>query len=298
MITSQQLDLLRVGLDEVFWDAFNKPNVYEKIVNVKTSKKAYEEYMHLAGLPNLYEWNSDGGLLPVVQPIQGQKVLFVHKDYGYMWTLSKRLQRENQYASVGAELMRSAAQAAMYTVETLVASIYANGFSVAGYDGVPLFGAHPLLGGGTYTNRIGAALSETSLTDAIINFRRMVNERGQPIVTEPAILMVPPELEFVALRLMNSTVIPYESTSGGYRTPYENVFRGMLDVVVNPYLVDPNDWFIQTKPSDHKILLFWREKPTTTTEVDFRSQGVSTAITMALSVGYASWRGVFGSSVT
>ncbi len=296
MITSQQLELLKVGLTEVFWDNFNKPSFYEKVFNVRNSDQAYEEFMHLAGLPNLYEWNSDGGELPIVGALQGDRVLFVHKDYGYMWTISKRLIRDNKYASVSSELVSSAGRSALHTVEALATSVFAEAFTVNGYDGAPLCGTHNLLGGGTYTNKITSALSETALEEAITKFRRMVNERGQPIVLEPAYLIVPPELEFTAKKLINSTVNVYEGSS--VRTPYENVLRGMLEVIVNPYFTDANDWFIVSRPADHKLLFFWRERPTVVTEKDFRTQGISTAITMALSVGYASWRGVVGASVT
>ena len=297
MITSQDLQLLRVGITEVFFQNFAKPSFYEKVFTVKDSKKEYEEYLHIAGLPNLMEWNSDGGELPIVSPIQGAKVFFVHKDYGYMWSISKRLLRGNQYRDISADLSRSAGQSALHTVETLATAVLVDGMSVNGFDGVPLFGAHPLLGGGTYNNKLTTALSSTSLQDAITKFRRTVNHRGQPVVIEPKYLIVPPELEFTALTLVNSTVVPATGASG-YSTDYMNPLKGVAQVIVNPYLADANDWFLVADKGDQRLIFFWREKPNITTERDFRTQGVSTAINMALSVGYLDWVGLVGSSVT
>lgn len=295
MITSAELQLLRAGIDEIFFSIFNKPTFYTKVFNEQTSDKEYEEHLHIAGFPNLMEWNSDGGQLPVVSPIQGGKVFFIHKDYGYMWTLSKRLIRGNQYKQVTADLTRSAAQSALHTVETLCSSVFANGFTVNGFDGVPLFGNHPLLGGGTYNNKLTAALSSTSLSDALVRFRRMVNHRGQPIVIQPAYLIVPPELEQTALQLINSTVVPYQGSQ--FSTDFINTLRGIAEVLVNPYFTDGTDWFLIADKANHRLRLYWREKPNTSTERDFRTQGVSTAINMALSVGYADWIGLVGSSV-
>lgn len=294
MITSQDLQLLRVGISEVFFQNFAKPSFYEKVYTVKESKQEYEEYLHIAGLPNLLEWNSDGGELPVVAPIQGAKIFFMHKDYGYMWSISKRLLRGNQYRDVSAELSRSAGQSALHTIETLATAVLVDGFSVNGFDGVPLFGNHPLLGGGTYNNRITSALSQTALQDAITKFRRTVNHRGQPVVIEPRYLVVPPELEFTALTLVNSTVVPI---TGSASTDYTNPLKGVAEVVVNPYLLDANDWFLIADKGDQRLVFFWRERPTIATEQDFRTQGISTAINMACSVGYLDWIGLVGSSV-
>ncbi|MEM4168038.1 MAG: Mu-like prophage major head subunit gpT family protein [Candidatus Caldarchaeum sp.] len=297
MMTSMDFQLLRAGITEVFMQTFQKPSFYERIFNVRNSQQEYEEFLSIVGLPNLIEWNSDGGELPMVKAIQGTRVVFVHRDYGYMWSLSKRLLRGNQYLNLSAELTRSAAQAAQYTVEALATAVIASGFTVAGADGVPLFSTdHPLMNGSTYSNRLGAALSKASLQDAITRFRRAVNHRGQPITIEPRYLIVPPELEFTAKELINSSVVVAQGGSG-FSTNYTNVLQGIAEVVVNPYLIDTNDWFLFADKGDHKLMLFWREKPNITTDRDFRTQGISSAINMALSVGYVDWMGLVGSSV-
>jgi len=64
MITSGQLNLLRVGLTEILMREFQKPNIYGRIYEVDTSDKEYEEYQHIVGLPSLPEWDSDGAELP------------------------------------------------------------------------------------------------------------------------------------------------------------------------------------------------------------------------------------------
>lgn len=115
---------------------------------------------------------------------------------------------------------------------------------------------------------------------------------------EPAVLMVPPELEVRAKVLVGS--MAYPSASG---SPFQanagtvNPFKGTLDVVVNPYLTDTNDWFIFASPEIGSLKFFWRQKPEIVTERDFRTQGIMNAITMAFSFGAVDVLGMVGSSV-
>lgn len=158
MITSGQLNLLRVGLTEILMREFQKPNIYGRIYEVETSDKEYEEYQHIVGLPSLPEWDSDGAELPFVTASNGYKVLFVHKDYGYAWAISKRLMRGDQYQVVSGRLTRTAVRASQNTIELLTTAFYAT--NPTWVDGKPLFATDHPFEGGTYSNRLNAALDD------------------------------------------------------------------------------------------------------------------------------------------
>jgi len=296
MITSGQLNLLRVGLTEILMREFQKPNIYGRIYEIDTSDKEYEEYQHIVGLPSLPEWDSDGAELPFVTASNGYKVLFVHKDYGYAWAISKRLMRGDQYQVVSGRLTRTAVRASQNTLELLTTAFYAT--NPTWVDGKPLFATDHPFEGGTYSNRLNASLSDISLADALRLFRRAVDWRGNPIMIEPATLVVPPELEVQAKVLVGSMAYP---SAGG--SPFHanagttNPFKGTVDVVVNPYLTDPNDWFIFASPDIGSMKFFWRQKPEIVTERDFRTQGIMNAITMAFSFGAVDVVGMVGSIV-
>lgn len=301
MITSQELQLLRAGIDEVFMEQFNRPTRYERIFNVGTSEKEYEEFLQIAGFPALVEWNADGGELPVAKPIQGGKTVLVHKDYGLFWTVSKRLMRGDQYRIVSSQLTRDAGRAAQTTAE-LIAHIVLNMATNASYplwDGQPLLStAHPLLGGGSQSNRLSSVLSYNALRDALTLFRKTRNHRGHPVWIEPRYLVVSPTLEVTAKELLNSTTYGIVEPIGGsnanlYTGQRANPFNGLVELIVDPYLND-NYWFLMAEPRDHRLYFFWREKPKPVTEIDFRTQGVSTAITMACVAGAVDYIGVVG----
>jgi len=301
MTTGQFPDLLRVGIREVFLSEYqNYPELYSKVYDVQTSNRAYEEELIIAGFGAIPEWNSDGSELPTDRALTGNRVLYVHKDYGMMWTVSKRLLREDLYAKIGAELVREAVRAMKHTVELVSWSVIANGFS----GSRPLFSnAQPLLNGETFQNRLTVALTALGLEQALTRFHRWRNHRGIPVVIEPKQLIVPPELKYVAYTLLHSTYYP--NIAGGSTAPsstgsafYENPFKSVVpEILCVPYLNDINDWFLFAAPKVHKLRFYWREKPATDMFTDFRTKGVMHSITGAFSVGFTDFYGVLGSQV-
>jgi len=303
MTSGQFPDLLRVGIREVFLSEYQQyPELYSKVYDVQTSNRAYEEELIIAGFGAVPEWNSDGSELPTDRALTGNRVLYVHKDYGMMWTVSKRLLREDLYAKIGAELVREAVRAMKHTVELVSWSVIANGFT----GSRPLFSNNqPLLNGDTFSNRLTVALTPTGLEQALTRFHRWRNHRGIPVVIEPKLLIVPPELKYVAYTLLHSTYYP-NIGSGGNTAPsstgsafYENPFKNVVpDTLCVPYLQDTNDWFLFAAPKVHKLRFYWREKPATDMFTDFRTKGVMHSITGAFSVGFTDFFGVLGSTVS
>jgi len=302
MTSGQFPDLLRVGIREVFLSEYQQyPEMYSKVYDVQTSNRAYEEELIIAGFGAIPEWNSDGSELPTDRALTGNRVLYVHKDYGMMWTVSKRLLREDLYAKIGGELMREAVRAMKHTVELVSWSVIANGFS----GSRPLFSNNqPLLNGETFSNRLTVALTPTGLEQALTRFHRWRNHRGIPVVIEPKQLIVPPELKYVAYTLLHSSYYP--NIAGGSTAPnstgsafYENPFKNVVpDTLCVPYLQDTNDWFLFAAPKVHKLRFYWREKPATDMFTDFRTKGVMHSITGAFSVGFTDFYGVLGSQVS
>jgi hypothetical protein len=305
MTTGQFPDLLRVGIREVFLSEYQSyPELYSKVYDVQTSNRAYEEELIIAGFGAVPEWNSDGSELPTDRALTGNRVLYVHKDYGMMWTVSKRLLREDLYAKIGGELMREAVRAMKHTVELVAWSVIANSFQTSSSTRF-LFGDHTLLNGERFENRLTVALSATGLEQALTRFHRWKNHRGIPVVIQPQLLVVPPELKYVAHTLLHSTYYPNIGTSGNTAPSatgaafYDNPFKNVIpDMLVVPYLSDTNDWFIFAKPKVHKLRFYWREKPATDMFTDFRTKGVMHSITAAFSVGYTDFYGTLGSSVS
>jgi len=87
-----------------------------------------------------------------------------------------------------------------------------------------------------YGNRPAAysVLSATSLESAHTNARRIVDPTGRKFLHVPTQLLVSPEDEFTALRLMNSTIMPITST--GTFSGQINPLYGRYTVFVSPFI--------------------------------------------------------------
>ena len=101
-----------------------------------------------------------------------------------------------------------------YTKQVKAAAVLNNAFNSAytGGDGVSLLNsAHPLVNGGTNGNTPSTAadLNETALENAVIQIAAWTDERGLLIAAKPRKLVVPPALQFVATRLLETEPVSY-----------------------------------------------------------------------------------------
>jgi hypothetical protein len=124
---------------------------------------------------------------------------------------------------------------------------FTNSAQYYGGDGVPLFStAHPLVSGGTNSNTQSTAadLNETSLEAAVIQIAAWTDERGLLIAAKPKKLVVPPALQFVATRLLE-TQLRVGTTDNDINALVNNgsVAEGYT---VNNFLTDPNAYFLTT----------------------------------------------------
>ncbi len=120
--------------------------------------------------------------------------------------------------------------------------------NAVGGDGVALLStAHPV-DGGTYANTpsVQADLNEATLLSAMISIRRgFIDQAGLKMYARGRKLVVPPELEPVAIRLLQTELRPgtadndvnaIRSTAGGLAEGY----------IVNDFLTSPYAWFLLT----------------------------------------------------
>jgi phage major head subunit gpT-like protein len=115
---------------------------------------------------------------------------------------------DNLYDSLSSRYTKALARAMAYTKQVKAAAILNNAFSGTTYgDGKTLCATdHPLVSGGANSNRptVAADLNETSLEAAVIQISQWTDERGLLIAAKPRKLVIPPALQFVATRLLET----------------------------------------------------------------------------------------------
>jgi len=285
--------LLEPGLRKVFFQTYNEiPEQYPWVFQVKTSKKAKEEDYHVAGLGEWPEKESMGSI-QYEEILPGEEVTYIHKEYAKGCQVERKMIDDEMY-DVIRKLPKALARGGRTTVEKTAASILNNGFSDTGYDGVALFSdSHPLYGnaGGTGSNLASGALNDTNLKDALVLARNQVDDAGLKIACKPTRLVVPPDLEFTAIELLQSTQKP------GTADNDINSVRGRLKVVVLDYLTSATAWFLQD-PNFDNLIFFWRVRPEFNREKNFDTMIQKYIGYLRFSCGYSDWRGLVGSQGT
>ena len=134
-------------------------------------------------------------------------------------------------------------------------------------------------------------LSELGLSTALAQIRRYTDAKGLPAMITPKMLIVPPELEKIANKLLLSTLEP---ESGNNAVNFVNSSGMFPDgVQVNPNLIDTEAWFIKTH--EDGLMFFDRMSPTFTEDNEFDSENKKFKSIMRFGIGVTDPRSIFGS---
>jgi hypothetical protein len=185
-----------------------------------------------------------------------------------------------------------------YTKQVKAAAVLNNGFT-AGYvggDGTTLFSAtHTLVSGGVNSNipSTPADLNETSLEAAVIQIAAWTDERGLLIAAKPKKLIVPPALQFVATRLLETEL--RVGTADNDINALKNNGSIPEGYAINHFLTDTNAWFLTTDvPNGMKH--FVRSPLSNSMDGDFDTGNVRYKSRERYSFGWSDPLGMFGSA--
>jgi hypothetical protein len=165
------------------------------------------------------------------------------------FSITEEAIEDNLYDSLSSRYTKALARGMAYTKQVKGANILNNAFT-AGYtygDGQILCStAHPLVSGGVNSNTqaVPADLNETSLEAAVIQIAAWTDERGLLIAAKPVKLVIPPALQFVATRLLETKL--RTGTTDNDINALENNGSIPGGYTINNYLTDTNAYFLLT----------------------------------------------------
>jgi hypothetical protein len=224
------------------------------------------------------------------------RVRFTYKTYAISFALTEELIEDGEHMSMGALYSRHMATAMTESKELTHADIF-NRAETAGYelgDGKTLLATdHPLAGGGSFSNTLAAAadLSEASLEDLLIAQHKAVDERGNRIRLKTDKIVVPPDLKFVAYRLLNSI------NQAGTANNDINAIRAMGMIPSTPIcmtrLTLSSSYFLITD-APHGFCHFPRAKIKRAMEGDFKTGNMRYKARERYAVGVVDPRSVWG----
>ena len=294
---AQLLKELLPGLNALFGLQYKTyDQEHEEIYETETSERSFEEETKLSGF-SAAPVKNEGSALAYDNAQEAWTARYNHETIALGFSLTEEAIEDNLYDSLSARYTKGLARAMAYTKQVKAAAVINNGFT-AGYtggDGVVLFStAHPLISGGTNSNRpsTGADLNETSLEAAVIQIAGWTDERGLLIAAKPAKLIVPPALQFVATRLLETSL--RVGTTDNDINAIKNNGSIPGGYAINHYLTDTNGWYLTTDvPNGMKH--FVRTPLSNGMDGDFDTGNVRYKSRERYSFGWSDPLGMFGS---
>ena len=213
---------------------------------------------------------------------------------------------DDQYGQVALRVKGLAMEAKQH-LDQLAFGLLAAGFTTNCYDGTPFFGTHAVgkaQGAAQQTNSVTDVLAGTSLQNAVTAMRRTLNDQGRPMQIVPDTLVVPPDLEWEAWSLLNSLFHVDPVISPQTQNLASNPLRGLLRLVVTPYLPAATNWFLlDSKRAVRAIVLQMRREFEFTalemnSEEGFLRDRYLYGVRGRYNVGFGDWRTAYGSTGT
>lgn len=232
---------------------------------------------------------------PVVYDEGGQLYVkrYTYDVYGLAFALTQVLVEDGDHIRVGSTYSKHLAQSMTETLETVTCNHLNRAFngSYVGGDGVALVSAsHPVIGS-TQTNVLtSAALSQTSLEQAVITIRQAQDARGKKIRLSPQQLIVHPSNMLVAEVLLNSVL--RAGTNNNDLNPVKST-GALKKAVTLSRLTSAPAWFIQTD-ANNGLKVLWRRKLQKAMEGDFETDSMRYKSTMRFGSGWTEWRNIYG----
>ena len=293
---AQLLKELLPGLNSLFGLEYkNYQEEHKEIYETETSERSFEEETKLSGF-SAAPVKAEGAAIAYDNAQEAWTARYNHETIALGFSITEEAVEDNLYDSLSKRYTKALARAMAYTKQVKAASVLNNGFSSSytGGDGQPLFSAsHPLVSGGTNSNRLTASdLNETSLEAAVIQIAGWTDERGLLIAAKPNKLIVPPALMFTAKRLLDTELRVATADND------INALKAMGSIpggyTVNHFLTDTNAWFLTTDvPNGMKH--FVRTPLQNSMDGDFDTGNVRYKSRERYSFGWSDPLGMFGS---
>jgi hypothetical protein len=295
---AQLLKELLPGLNALFGMEYARyGEEHKEIFETEASERSFEEETKLSGF-NAAPVKNEGSAIQYDNAQEAWTARYNHETIAQGFSITEEAMEDNLYDSLSNRYTKALARAMSYTKQVKAASVLNNGFSSSylGGDGVALFStAHPLISGGTNANTptTQTDLNETSLEAAVIQIAGWTDERGLLIAAKPRKLVVPPQLMFVATRLLETNL--RVGTNNNDINALKNNGSIPEGYTVNHFLTDTNAWFLLTDvPNGMKH--FERVALATSMDGDFDTGNVRYKARERYSFGWSDPLGAFASS--
>jgi hypothetical protein len=292
------IDLTERGVRKVFAEGYKvlDSGYIERVYNVVSSEKRQETDVVVAGLGAALPKTE--GASPYFDSMQeAWKVVYLHLTWALGIVFTEEAIEDNLYMNLAATGGQELANALAYTRQVqawdLFNDLTTTAYTAGGTNYPILSTTHYRVDGGTWSNRPASStgLSIEALETALQQWTSgMLDQRGRKYDARPAILVVGPSDEFLAKRLVNSTLRPQTHDND------VNAIRDRnLEVFVNPHMTDDGRWFLLAPKERTGLTYFDRVAPMVRRYDTGDTGNIAMVARMRNSHGMSNPGGVYGS---
>lgn len=284
------------GLNAVFGMAYGEvADEHKALFDIENSERAFEEEVLFSGFGTA-PVKSEGAAVEMDTAQEVWTSRYTHETIALAFAITEEAMEDNLYDTFGPLRAKALGRAMANTKEVKGANIFNNGFSSSyvGGDGVPLFSAsHPTVGGDNQSNTASVDLSEAALESAWITTSLIKDDRGILIGSMAKSLHIPPQLRFVAQRILKSDLRSGVADNDVNAIKSLGFFPGGIHV--NHRFTDAGAWFIKTDvPNGTKM--FVRAPLKQEMQGDFDTGNLRYKARERYSFGWSEWRSWYGST--
>jgi len=294
-------DLLLPGLRGVEGKYEMIPSQYDKIFTKHDSKLALERTAELRFL-GLAQLKTEGGQTAFDNGA-GERYVYnqEHTEIGLGYAITRKAVDDNLYKTQFHPSNLGLIESFQQTKEIYGANVLNTATTYnanVGGDGVALCASNHPIDGSTVANipSTPVDLNEATLLNGMISIRtNFKDQAGLKVFARGRKLVIPPQLEPVAIRLLKTELRPGTAdndvnailtTAGGLSEGY----------MVNDFLTSSYAWFLLTNIDG--LSYMERVKFETDMQVDFVSDNLLVKAYERYSFGYYNWRSIWGSFPT
>jgi len=286
------------GVNEWYGQSYNEYGTqYTSLFDTFTSNRQWEEDVGYSGFGLQIE-KPEGTPIQYDSDTQGFTTRYTHVVYALGFIITREIYEDDMYDIVGKRKAQGLAMSVHQTKEVVGANVYNRAFNnnYTFGDGKEMCSTTlPNVAGGTWSNMLStpADLSEAALEQAAIDIQRFTNDAGLRISIKPKTLIITPDQEFEAVRILKS--------GGRVDTPNNDLnalkTMGIIpEIVVNQYLTDTDAWFIRTNLSKSGLKHWKRWEDRFEMDNDFDTENAKFKAISRYSFGITDKRAIYGSA--
>ena len=271
--SSATLKGIEIGFEALYLGGYRAASpIAQKLATIRPSSRLEELLMYVGQLPRMQEWLGER---------QSKTFsIYEHKVKNKDWELTVDISRndiEDDYLGKYSDMFADMGRSAALLWDDIVASTLLAAETTATYDGQFFFDPNHPQDPANSTSPLqsnlflGRPLTDDNYSYVRAKMMSLKGPDGKPLRVRPSALVVSPDLEVTARRIVQSTTTAVVFGANTAAAEVDNVNRGTAEVIVYPELTG-TDWYLMDLNYTIRPFVVWNRKAPRFVRMDQETQ--------------------------